>query len=127
MGEESYVSPLVDRHRHMTRTRHHLGGDEAVIRNRIAETGQPPEFDWSGLVAVILMTPKIVLGILGAVVFALFALFGPFVLLALVALVVFTRPFRSTLSPSQRQQVEEFIVRANDFIAERRRSGTGLG
>jgi hypothetical protein len=43
-----------------------------------------------------------------------------------VALVVLTGPFRSLLAPVQRQQVDEFIARANEFIAERRRSGTGL-
>ena len=45
----------------------------------------------------------------------------------LVALVVLTGPFRSLLVPAQRRQVDEFIVRANEFIAERRRSGTGFG
>ena len=126
LGEESYVSPLPDQHQHMTQTKHHLGRDTTVPRNRVAESGAPPVFDWGGLLAVILMTPKVVLGVLGAVAFALFALVGPIVLLALVALVVLTGPFRSTLPPARRPQVDELIVRANEFIAERRRSGTGL-
>lgn len=126
MGEEAFVAPMPDRQRHMTRTQHKLGRDETVARNRVAETGHPPVFDWDGLLAVLIMTPKVVLGILGAVLFALFTLLGPFLFVPLIALVVFTRPFRSMLSPSQRQQVDELIVRANETIAERRRSGTGL-
>ena len=110
----------------MTRAEHHLGRSDTVIPNRIADAGQSPEFDWGGLLAMLLMTPKVVLGVLGAVLFALFALVGPFLLLALLALVVFTGPFRSLLGPAQRDQVENFIVRANEFITERRRSGTGL-
>jgi len=126
LGEESFVARMPDRHRNMTQVEHRLGQDGNVIRSRSAAPGQAPELDWGGLVAMVLMTPKVVLGILGAVVFALFALVGPFIFLALVALVVFTGPFRSMLAPPQRQQVEDFIVRVNEFIAERRRSGTGL-
>ena len=46
--------------------------------------------------------------------------------MALVALVALTGPFRSVLAPAQRKQLDEFIVRANAFIEERRRSGSGL-
>lgn len=127
MGEDSFVAPMPDRQRHMTRTRHQLGRDETVARNRVAETGHPPVFDWDGLLAVLIMTPKVVLGVLGAVLFALFALLGPFLFLALLALVIFTGPFRSMLPRSQREQVDDLVVRANEFIAERRRSGGGLG
>ena len=127
LGEESYVSTLPDRHQHMTQASHHLGREERGASRTVAVApGGSPAFDWSGLIAVILMTPKIVLGVLGAVAFALFALIGPFVFFALVALVVLTGPFRSLLAPVQRKQVDEFIARANEFIAERRRSSTGL-
>jgi hypothetical protein len=126
LGEESYVSTLPDRHQHMTQESHHLGNEEHGASRTVAVAPGSPAFDWSGLVALILMTPKIVLGVLGAVAFVLFALFGPFVFLVLVALVVLTGPFRSLLAPVQRKQVDEFIARANEFIAERRRSGTGL-
>ena len=127
LGEESYVSTLPVAQRNATTTAHHIGGRTRTTPKTIARpmTGSPA-FDWSGLIAVILMTPKIVLGILGAVGFALFALFGPIVLVALVALVVLTGPFRSLLAPSQQEQLDEFIVRANEFIEERRRSGSGL-
>ena len=127
LGEESYVSTLPVAHRHMTQTAHHTGRETRATPKIISRpmTGSP-SFDWSGLIAVILMTPKIVLGILGAVAVALFALFGPIVLVALVVLVALTGPFRSMLAPSQREQLDEFIVRANEFIEERRRSGSGL-
>lgn len=126
LGEESYVSTLPDQHRHMTRASHHLGKEQGVAPVPAANAAGSPAFDWSGLLAVILMTPKIVLGILGAVGVALFAFLGPIVLVALVALVVLTGPFRSMLAPAQRKQVDELIVRANEFITERRRSGSGL-
>ena len=126
LGESSFVSVMPDRHRHMTQVGDRVIGNETLVRSPSAAPGQTPELDWGGLVAVILATPKVLLGILGAVLFALFAFVGPFIFLALIALLVFTGPFRSMLAPSQRQQVEDFIVRANEFIAERRGSGTGL-
>ncbi len=127
LGEESYVSTLPVAHRHMTQTAHHIGGRASTTPKTISRPmAGSPAFDWSGLITVILMTPKIVLGILGAIAFALFALFGPIMLVALVALVVLTGPFRSVLAPAQRERLEDFIVRANEFIEERRRSGSGL-
>jgi hypothetical protein len=48
-------------------------------------------------------------------------------LVALIFLVILTGPFRSLLNRGQRDRVDEFIVRANAFIEERRRSGTGFG
>lgn len=126
LGEESYVSTLPDRHQHMTQASHHLGNEEPGASRTVTVADGRPAFDWSGLIAVILMTPKLVLGILGALAFALFALFGPIVFVALAVLLVLTGPFRSLLAPVQRKQVDEFIVRANEFIAERRRSGSGL-
>ena len=126
LGEESYVSTLPDRHQHMTQAEHHLGNETAVSPSSGSRTAGRPDFDWSGLIAVILATPKVILGVLGAVAFALFALIGPAVFVALAALVILTGPFRSLLAPGQRRQVDEFIVRANEFIAERRRAGSGL-
>jgi hypothetical protein len=126
LGEESYVSTLPVAHRHMTQTAHDIGRKSRARTTTVSASTGSPAFDWSGLIAVILMTPKIVLGILGAVGFALFALFGPIVLVALVALVVLTGPFRSVLAPAQREQLDELIVRANATIEERRRSGSGL-
>ena len=126
LGEESYVSTLPDQHQHMTQTSHHLGRETGVAPVPAANSAGSPAFDWSGLIAVILMTPKILLGIICVVAVALFTLFGPIVLVALVALVALTGPFRSMLAPSQREQLDEFIVRANEFIEERRRSGSGL-
>lgn len=126
MGEESYVSTLPVQHRHVTNAAQHIDGKKRTTTPTVSGSTGSPALDWSGLIAVILMTPKIVLGILGAVAFALFALFGPIVLVALVVLVMLTGPFRSILAPSQREQLDEFIVRANEFIEERRRSGSGL-
>ena len=126
LGESLDVSSMRSPGQAKTRVENHSGRDQAVVGSRAAQTGHTTEVDWSGLIAVLLATPKVVLVVLGAVVFALFALLGPFIFLALVALVVFTGPFRSMLGAPQRQQVEDFIVRANEFIAERRRSGTGL-
>jgi hypothetical protein len=127
LGDETYVAPVPDQPRHMTRASHHLGTEAETSSVKAANATGGPVFDWSGLLAVLLMTPKIVLGIFGALAFALFALLGPFVLIVLAALVVLTGPFRSLLVPAQRRQLDEFIVSANEFIAERRRAGTGFG
>jgi hypothetical protein len=126
LGEESYVSTLPVQHSHMTDTAHHVGSRKRTSTPIVSASAGSPALDWSGLIAVILMTPKIVLGILGVVAVALFTVFGPIVLVALVALVVLTGPFRSMLAPAQREQLDEFIVKANEFIEERRRSGSGL-
>ena len=126
LGVESYVSTLPDTHQHMTQASHHLGKETHGASREVASTTGGPALDWSGLITVLLMTPKLVLGVLGAVGFALFALIGPLVFVALAALVILTGPFRSILAPVQQKQIDEFIVRANAFIDERRRSGSGL-
>lgn len=126
LGDESYTSQMPVQHRHMTRASHHVRNDAASPRPVTNTAGTNPAFDWSGLLSVILMTPKVALGVMAAVIFVLLSLFGPFLAFALVLLVILTGPFRSLLGPAQREQVNDFIVRANAFIDERRRSGTGF-
>ena len=127
LGEEAYTSELLVQHRHMTQTSHHVRTDTYETPAVVPAAGDSPVFDWSGLLAVILMTPKLLLGVFAVVGFMLFSLFGPFLFAALLVLVILTGPFRSLLNRAQRDQVDEFIVRANAFIEERRRSGTGFG
>ena len=83
-------------------------------------------FDWAGLMAVILVTSKTVLAVIAFVVVFLIGIFGPFIFLAFVGLMFLTGPFRQTMKPRQRQQMNEFVVRANAYIEERRKSGKGL-
>ena len=145
LGEESYLSELPVRHRHITEARHHgetrpqAGMPLARPRTPAAPPpasgsvmpSRPPvgneSLDWSGLLGLLLTMPKVVLGILVFVGLFLFSIFGPFLVLALIALVLFTGPFRSMLNRSQREQASEFIARANAWIDERRRAGGGFG
>jgi hypothetical protein len=127
LGEEAYTSELLVQHRHMTQTSHHVRSDTYETPAVVPAAGDSPVFDWGGLLAVLLMTQKLLLGVFAVVGFVLFSLFGPFLLAALIFLVILTGPFRSLLNRAQRDRVDEFIVRANAFIEERRRSGTGFG
>ena len=58
LGEESYVSTLPDTHRHMTQASHHVGNEMHVTPITAANAAGDTNFDWSGLLAVILMSSK---------------------------------------------------------------------
>ena len=129
LGEEAYSSRLGVEHRHTTQAKHHTAPTLMPKPKPLARPTRHDEtvpFDWAGLIAVILVTSKTVLAVIAFFIVLLFGIFGPFVFLAFVGLMFLTPPFRQLMKPQQRQQMNEFVVRANAYIEERRRSGTGL-
>lgn len=126
LGEEAYTSEMLVRHRHVTQAEHHEARQpSAAPRTTRASSqgGREETLDWSGLVGLLLGLPKVIQFVALAVGFALFTLFGWLIVLPLVALVLFTGPFRSLLQPVQRDQLNDFVVRVNTLIDERRNSG----
>jgi hypothetical protein len=129
LGEEAYSSNLSVEHRHTTQAKHHtaltpMPKSKPLVRPTRHDEIVP--FDWAGLLAVILVTSKTVLAVIAFFVVFLFGIFGPFMFLAFIALIFLTGPFRQTMKPRQREVMNEFVVRANAYIEERRKSGTGL-
>jgi len=129
LGEEAFTSQLAVEHQHTTQAEHHAAPTLMPKTKSLARPARQDEmvpFDWAGLLAVILVTSKTVLAVIAFFVVFLFGFFGPFMFLAFVGLLFLTVPFRQTMKPRQRQKMNEFVVRANAYIEERRRSGTGL-
>ena len=131
LGEEAYSSHLSVEHRHTTQAKHHTAltpMPKSKSKPLVSPTrhDEMVPFDWAGLLAVILVTSKTVLAVIAFFVVFLFGIFGPFMFLAFIALIFLTGPFRQTMKPRQRQLMNEFVVRANAYIEERRKSGTGL-
>ena len=77
-------------------------------------------FDWAGLLAVILVTSKTVIGVIGFVGLVLFSILGPFMLLPLLGMLMLTIPARQMLQPRQRREINNFVVQANAWIKARR-------
>lgn len=125
LGEEAYMSNLSVAHRHIAPSEHHTAPTQKPLTRPAGRNVTVP-FDWAGLLAVILVTSKTVLAVIAFFGILLFGLFGPLLLLPLVAFVLLTGPFRQLLKPQQRQDMNVFVARANAFIEERRKSGTGL-
>jgi hypothetical protein len=88
-------------------------GDESV-----SET-----LNWGGLLGLLLAMPKAILGIVAFAGIFLFGILGPFLFVPLVLFVMFTGPFRQMLKPEQRKEMNEFVVRFNDYIEQRARGG----
>ena len=125
LGEEAYTSHLRVEHRHIAPSEHHTA-PTAKLQTRPTRDDVTVPFDWAGLLAVILVTSKTVLAVIAFFGIVLFGLFGPLLLLPLIAFVFLTGPFRQLLKPQQRRDMNFFVARANAYIKERRRSGTGL-
>ena len=122
LGEEAYHSRMPSQHRHKTQAEHH----DAVLTTTVPTLGgtkSRESLDWSGLISLVMTLPKAILGVLLLGGFFLFGIFGYFLFLPLLAFIFFTPPFRGLMGPDQRSQIEEFIVRANAYIDERRKSG----
>ena len=131
IGEEAYTSHLGVEHRHTTQAKHHTAlapMPKPKSKPLVSPTRHDEivPFDWAGLLAVILVTSKTVLAVIAFVVVFLFGILGPFMFLAFIALMFLTRPIRQLMKPQERQKMNEFVVRANAYIEERRRSGTGF-
>jgi hypothetical protein len=128
LGQEAYLSELPARHRHITGAQHHGKTPPPVAERTVASraTGSDETLDWGGLLGLLLVTPKIVLGFLALFTLFLFLFLGPLLVVPLLALALFTGPFRSMLKKSQREQANEFIARANAWIDQRRHGGGGF-
>ena len=93
------------------------------MRIPTATGGSTETLNWSGLLELLFAMPKIVLAALVVAGFLLFGLFGPFIFVPLILFVLLTGPFRQTMKQEQREQMNAFIVKVNEYIAERRGQG----
>jgi hypothetical protein len=125
LGEEAYSSKMDVEHRHIAPSEHHTA-PAPKLQARPTRDDVTVPFDWAGLLAVILVTSKTVLAVIAFFGVFLFGLFGPLLLLPLIAFVFLTGPFRQLLKPQQRRDMNFFVARANAYIKERRKAGTGL-
>lgn len=139
LGEEAFLPKLAAQHQHMTEARHHRPRRRPANLAKLGDTQQSavtPEirtfitsgatddasFDWGGLVSLIFMAPKIVLGLIAGAGLFLFGLFGWLIVVPLVLAALFLGPARPLLNRQQRGQVDTFIAAANTWIAEQRSS-----
>lgn len=131
LGEEAYVSTLPTRHRHIPQTDHHRPrlakpkASDYAVRTPVPQsmdTGDAANetLNWGGLLALLFALPKVILFLLALGVLFLFGLLGPFLFIPLVLFVLLTGPFRQMLKAEQRRDMNAFIVKANDFIDQRR-------
>ena len=122
LGEEAYASKMKVQHVHQSQAEHHSKPKPRNDMRIPSATGSDVEtLNWSGLIAMILSMPKAILALVAFGGFFLFGLFGPLLFIPLVAFVLFTGPFRQTLKPEQREQMNAFIVGVNDYIENRRK------
>ena len=128
LGEEAFVSNLAVAHRHKPHAEAHESPRPAppVRQESFAHDDQTVPLDWSGLLSVILATPKTVLGVFAFIAFVVFGIFGVFIFVPLIAFVVLTGPFRHTMKPAQQDELNKFVIRANAWIDKRLESGRGL-
>lgn len=127
LGEEAYTSRIQEQHQHQTQRMHHRKPEQTTPQRAGQDLYIPPAnnlnqetLNWSGLIALILSMPKILLLALIFLGIILFGLFGPLLVIPLVGLVLFTGPFRHVLKPEQRVQMSAFIARANEHIEKQR-------
>jgi len=131
LGEEAYTSNISKRHRHITQTEHHSSRSakpnaaDYAVRTPVPQSmdagNQAVEtLDWGGLLALLFALPKAILFLIAIGALFLFGIFGPFLFIPLVLFVLFTGPFRQMMKPKQRQEMNAFIVKANDYIEQRR-------
>ena len=137
LGEEAYMPrvPLV--HRHDTHDVSHStpepGEAFSMPSTDRAPTGKTAQYedtvalDWSGLLSVILATPRILLGVILVAGLFLFSIVGWFLVLPILLLVFLVSPARSLLQSKQRSDINEFVVQANAWIDRKIQEGSGLG
>jgi len=125
LGEEAFSSNLEAEHRHRPHAEAHQAPRPAP-RESYTHDDQTVLLDWSGLLSVILATPKTILGVVAFVALVLFGIFGVFVLVPLIVFVIMTGPFRHVMKPAQRREMNKFVIRANAWINQRIESGKGL-
>ncbi|MDJ0907082.1 MAG: hypothetical protein QNI96_13770 [Woeseiaceae bacterium] len=136
LGEEAFAPRLPLMHGHAghsesQRTPESPSATTMTSVNR-APTGKVAQFedtvalDWSGLLSVILATPRILLGVILVAGLFLFNLFGWFLLLPILLLVFLVSPARSLLQRKQRNDINAVVIRANEWIDRKIRDGGGL-
>lgn len=122
LGDEAYASAMGLQHVHTSQKEHHQAPrpDPEI---RLGQDLQTEAFNWAGLMSLLFMIPKLVLGIGAFAAFLLFGMFGWFIFVPLVAFVLLTGPFRQMLKPEQRKEMNTFVVKANAFIEKQRQKG----
>jgi hypothetical protein len=127
LGEEAFMSHIEVEHVHETHDTAHSSSSTSIVPQvRTAYDEETVSFDWAGLLALILKTPRTILVVFGFLAVVLFGILGTFVFVPLVLFAIFTGPFRSLMKPAQRQEMNKFIVRANAWIEAQRKKGRGL-
>ena len=127
LGEEAYSSKIREQHQHQSQASHHSKPSTVSTPDARqdlyiapATSGETETLNWTGLIGVLLSMPKAVLAVLVFGGIFLFGIFGPFIFVPLIAFVLFTGPFRQSLKPEQREQMNTFVVRVNDYIESQR-------
>lgn len=130
LGEEAYTSSLAVRHRHISQESHHSANTLARAQARTplpdaqyaaADDGVVETLDWGRLLGMLLDLPKVVLAVVAFAGVFLFGILGPFLFVPLVLFVMFTGPFRQMLKAEQRNEMNAFIARVNDYMERRER------
>lgn len=130
LGEEAYSSKMASVHKHISQAEHHSA---KALRRAQARTpihdaqytagadGAVETLDWGRLFGLLLTLPKAVLGVIAFGGIFLFGILGPFLFVPLVLFVMFTGPFRQMLKPEQREEMNAFIARVNEYMEKRER------
>ncbi len=123
LGEEAYSSEINKQHQHISSRAHHTRPQTLAkpnanrdLRISSANSGDSESLNWGGLLTLVLTLPKGILALVAFAGFFLFGIFGPLIFVPLVLLVLFTGPFRQSLKEEQREQMNAFVARANEFI-----------
>jgi hypothetical protein len=125
LGEESYSSKMAVQHVHPSASnRHQAPRPDPQIRP--GEDVEMEAFNWGGLMSLLFMIPKLIIGVALFAGLILFDIVGWFIFLPLVAFVLLTGPFRQMLKPEQRREMNTFVAKANAFIEEQRQRGGGF-
>ena len=131
LGEEAYSSNISTRHRHVSQAAHHgtrLARPKPAnyaVRTPVPQSPDAGDqavetLDWGGLLGLLFALPKVILFFIAVGALFLFGLFGPFLFIPLLLFVLLSGPFRQMLKPKQRREMNAFVVKANDYIEQRR-------
>ena len=128
LGEEAFLPkmPLVHQHAEHSDSQRTPEPGEASPMGRINQFEDTVTLDWSGLLSVILATPKILLGVMVVAGLFLFSVFGWFLVLPFLLLVFLVSPARALLQRKQRNDINTFVVQANEWIDRKIQEGRGL-
>lgn len=130
LGEEAFQSQMPLAHRHAEHSESHRTPEPQTAPMRAASSAAQYDgtvsLDWRGLLSLLFATPKIVLGVLLAFGLFLFGIFGWILFLPLLLLIMLTSPARALLQRRQRDDINDFVVRANKWIDHKIQDGTGF-